>query len=297
MDQRFEKYLPNATHVFSYLPGSVRTKRHGGYRQFKFSGTWGDNGISLRIPVKQLHAKAYVSQRTNKGGFAYKIPKGGITGKEAALLPVGGSIPRVVGSENTENSASFGYVADARGGYAPLLEINRNDASLQTAGYRQDMNLPGPTAIGGIEDGGNPAFRRNIPGDAGSYIDSRRPSVVSSVTSRSGPDIPPMETTQMYDQPITVIPEQPRPELALPDVPEGSLMSVETVDGGRNKNNDEYIMHLLSNNLPPLNPREAAYALKYYNQEYDPKSRQWQEVDQADKKLIAKWNKLKKPIS
>jgi hypothetical protein len=102
MESRYEKYLPNATHVFSYVPGSNRTKRAGAYRLFKSSGTWGDNGINLKVPVKQLNAGTFVSQR-GISNYRTKIPrKNGISGKEANLIPVGGNVMRVIGTQDDE---------------------------------------------------------------------------------------------------------------------------------------------------------------------------------------------------
>lgn len=141
MENRYEKYLPNATHVFAYVPGSNRTKRPGSYRIFKNSGTWGDNGTTLRIPVKQLHAGTFVSQR-GMSNYRTKIPrKNGITGKEANLVPVGGSVVRVVGSERSEFPGTFGFVPDNGGGYGLLKDITNITDEAMTDAYRKDMGL------------------------------------------------------------------------------------------------------------------------------------------------------------
>jgi hypothetical protein len=141
MENRYEKYLPNATHVFAYVPGSNRTKRPGSYRIFKNSGTWGDNGTTLRVPLKQLHAGTFVSQR-GMSNYRTKIPrKNGITGKEANLIPVGGSVVRVIGSEKSEFPGAFGFVPDNGGGYGLLKDITNITNEAMTEAYRKDMGL------------------------------------------------------------------------------------------------------------------------------------------------------------
>lgn len=100
MERTYEKYLPTATHVFVYVPGSNATKRAGSHTLYAASGTWGDKMTTYTVPVKQLRL-GHMRTVNDRNTFSYKIPrKGQITSKEAALLPVGGSIMRV-GKPNT----------------------------------------------------------------------------------------------------------------------------------------------------------------------------------------------------
>ena len=106
MERTYEKFEPNAAHVFRYLAGSVRSKPLGAYRQFRACGTWGDNQITVHTPVKQVKKGAYM-QASLPDRTTYKFVKG-ITGKEANLMPRGGQVMRVIGTtdDGSELAAS-----------------------------------------------------------------------------------------------------------------------------------------------------------------------------------------------
>lgn len=188
MECRFEKYYPDATHVYAHVPGSNRSKVSGTYRLFKNGGTWGDNGTTRTVPVKQLRQSTFVSV-SGPNTFSFKIPrKDGITGKEAALLPVGGSIPRVVGSERSEDPRTFGYYKDpsnANPYYNPLNygQLRNTDPDNQPPG--------GPD---GAEDN---ALKRRGPGGG------------MDPTAMYQDDIVPNESVSAVAPAAPVVPDQP----------------------------------------------------------------------------------------
>lgn len=142
------RFAPKATHQFRYNPGALKFKVPGRVRYHGPEGTWGQIRTVLKTDEKQFHAKSYTVQKGTPT-FQFKIPRPGVTGKEAERIPTGGSVLRVVGTENSE--ASIPTVNSALPSYT-----TSNPAPLNSMGQS--------SVVSGINPDGQATDRLSIPG-------------------------------------------------------------------------------------------------------------------------------------
>ena len=125
----------NPPHVQKYRPGSYRFKPLGSYDIHKNHGTVGIAKTSLRTPMEHITSSGYVVHR-GPNTYSFKIPRGQSV-KELRILnqtPRGGSLMRVVGSENSENEGRLS-IDKALGPYDDGKVPNNQQSSSASGQY------------------------------------------------------------------------------------------------------------------------------------------------------------------
>lgn len=97
MEETFVKFNPRHTHVIIKNPGSAMDHGVARYTLNKASGTWGKIGSSVVHLEKQRNTSGYVVQN-GKPAYRYAYPRGARSIQR--LIPRGGNVPRVVGTED-----------------------------------------------------------------------------------------------------------------------------------------------------------------------------------------------------
>lgn len=108
MEVDYIRFYGGVTNEFKYIPGSNRFKHAGKGYTYGPAGTHGMLGIrTTRHAMTMPQNAGNALQQKQPNSFAFKKPKKGITGKEAFLLPRGGSVPRVVATTGIEDQKAY----------------------------------------------------------------------------------------------------------------------------------------------------------------------------------------------
>lgn len=177
----FERY-DSSPFVRRFAPGSKMFVHPGVANMHGPAGTWAKVGTTVHTPVKHMLAGGDIMQK-GMATFKYKVPqqRNRITAEMARRLPVGGSVPRVVGSQVGEDGTGY------------------DDGSMQ-------LVQPGPTmlppSLPAPPNNDAPAARR-APFDAGmAFRSPQQPTSANDFERGMGPVSPPSAATTAYMSPI-----------------------------------------------------------------------------------------------
>lgn len=183
------RFPGDVTNTFSHTPGGKKYKFPGRGHIYGPAGTWGTvkfettrNGHSM--PQNAGNAL----QRMQPNSFMFKRPQQGISGAEAGLLPVGGSVMRVVG---TQSGDVYSYDVTETQAAQPNAENIAIDTStnyatppLTTPNQMTSPYLSPTASEDSLTQDPNPTSRRTIlPGDQSNQTTQTNASITDQSTS------------------------------------------------------------------------------------------------------------------
>lgn len=125
MEETYVKFDPRHTHVFIKNPGSAMDHGIARYTLDKASGTWGKIGTSVIHYEKQRNTSGYVVQN---GRLIYKHAYARGLKYNQKLIPRGGLVPRVVGTEDDNPQGFEDLFRRFEGDNNPDWRYNRRNA-------------------------------------------------------------------------------------------------------------------------------------------------------------------------
>lgn len=137
MNVQYVRFPGTATSYYSYIPGSNKFKHPCKGHLYDAKGTWGTaQYTTTRSKHTMPQNAANALQRMQPNSFQFKKPAKGITGQEAALLPLGGNVMRIVGTQDGGDETYFDDFPDQKPNYQTGLtripEVQPNAQAIYT---------------------------------------------------------------------------------------------------------------------------------------------------------------------